>query len=812
MKNRLLIAVILTIFLGVTVSAIANPAAVYCEEMGYEFRIDKTAQGEQGICVVEDKYEFDAWDFFKGKVGQEYSYCTERGYLTEVRKDGKNPYSKEYAVCVPSKSFLRMFSNNQEEVSMSDLIGLQERLGDDEREEFEFPEAEKAGSSRSVKSSDATDLPAYFDWRDKDGEDWMTSVKSQGTSCNSCIVFSSTGVVEAQVNIDSNNPNKDLDLSEQQPICRDVISCEDGGWISAVLNFIRDFGITSEDDLPYTGDYTPCNLTTSSEGLTFIEEWDIIEDSPWLSYNHEEQEAIVKQALIKKGPLATKIYMSGEFDDDQIYRCDSLSKKHAGIIVGYSDTGDVHTSYWIVKNSWGNTWNADGYFKVGWDGYYEGFEMSHCAILGSAPVYAKSGAEEQTCELPVSADLLGHYHYNAGGKDVAVLRDYAYLGGDCLDSIDISDKANPKQADSMCFGGYNQRTYHVTLIDENSLYVSTEAYGFKIINISDPHNLEVIGEFDNNPNKSINLGDTNGIFVKDDYAYVASRNDGLKIVDISNLDEINEVGRFSDEGYAEAVDVVGDHAYVADGWRGLDIIDVSDKTNPTKVGELDLIGDAMDIEIKGNYAYIAEWGEGLNIIDVSNSENPVSVAEISTGGFTNEGFAGSLDISGDYLYLTAWKQGLFIIDISNPENPVEIFQYYNSGSYNGVYVDDEYVYIAKDNYTYDRVNGWGTQGKGLDIIKINFDSCSPEPVSLSLPASYFSEPAGALQPALVQEKTRSKKSKSKKTLTSFSSFDAEVEENINELQIICLSKSNSEREITNFERLINFLKSLIKLS
>jgi hypothetical protein len=35
---------------------------------------------------------------------------------------------------------------------------------------------------------------------------------------------------------------------------------------------------------------------------------------------------------------------------------------HGVVIAGYSDSG----GYWIIKNSWGSTWNGDGYFKIGY--------------------------------------------------------------------------------------------------------------------------------------------------------------------------------------------------------------------------------------------------------------------------------------------------------------------------------------------------------------------------------------------------------------------------------------------------------------
>jgi hypothetical protein len=50
-------------------------------------------------------------------------------------------------------------------------------------------------------------------------------------------------------------------------------------------------------------------------------------------------------------------------DGAGIYRCtDDSIIDHAVVIAGYDEAG----GYWIVKNSWGSSWNGDGYFKVGY--------------------------------------------------------------------------------------------------------------------------------------------------------------------------------------------------------------------------------------------------------------------------------------------------------------------------------------------------------------------------------------------------------------------------------------------------------------
>ncbi len=68
-------------------SARKNPAACYCEAMGYEYTIEITAQGERGYCTLPDNRKVDAWEFVLGKVGQEYSYCEQNGYEMKTVDD-----------------------------------------------------------------------------------------------------------------------------------------------------------------------------------------------------------------------------------------------------------------------------------------------------------------------------------------------------------------------------------------------------------------------------------------------------------------------------------------------------------------------------------------------------------------------------------------------------------------------------------------------------------------------------------------------------------------------------------------------------
>lgn len=81
---------------------IGNPSAIYCGLMGYDYQIttDELTGSQRGYCQMPNGVSCTGWDFYAGTCGSEYSYCAKNGYNTVAKKDGKDPFSPLYSLCV----------------------------------------------------------------------------------------------------------------------------------------------------------------------------------------------------------------------------------------------------------------------------------------------------------------------------------------------------------------------------------------------------------------------------------------------------------------------------------------------------------------------------------------------------------------------------------------------------------------------------------------------------------------------------------------------------------------------------------------
>ena len=400
MKNvmiPILASIIVFVCTGYVHAGTANPADVYCYEMGYQAKtITEQNGGQYSICVFPDEKTCDAWKFMQGTCGKEYSYCALNGYKQIVKKDGKNPFSGTYAVCV----------NGSEEIGNPlDLMGITEKLLKP------IPEDELPTSDTPSPLTNEQPLlpgmpgvpPPAFDWRTYNGFDWMTPVKNQ-SACGSCWAFSAVGTIEAKYNIYQNQPNLDINLSEEyvNADCNSNGShgcC--GGWHSSALDAIRDNGVPDENCLVYdvtnsttgygSGDCScyptpPCPATCPEGGGTnddcsmsscddacFDLEHRMVHITGRFDIGDSVDE--IKAALISHGPLSICLnwgFAAASSDGVDYCNNNTGSDTHCVVLTGWDDSlenglidgrGAPLYGAWITKNSHGNRNgpNNDGY-------------------------------------------------------------------------------------------------------------------------------------------------------------------------------------------------------------------------------------------------------------------------------------------------------------------------------------------------------------------------------------------------------------------------------------------------------------------
>ena len=223
------------------------------------------------------------------------------------------------------------------------------------------------------------DPPERWDWRNVSGDDWTTPIKDQLQDvCGSCWAFGALGGLEAMVKIWNDDPDLEVDLSEQY-----MLSCSPGGcggwyWFST-LNWVQHNGAIPEACMPYEADDTvPCDAKCADwiDHLVGIESYHRVSSDP----------ASIQNALVEYGPLPASMDVYGDFYPDYdggvyVQQSDEFVFGHCVTIVGYDDTwGGEDEGYWIVKNSWGTEWGEDGWFRIAYGEceiqknvyYYEG--------------------------------------------------------------------------------------------------------------------------------------------------------------------------------------------------------------------------------------------------------------------------------------------------------------------------------------------------------------------------------------------------------------------------------------------------------
>lgn len=371
LKRYFTISFILGVYVTNSYSA-GNPAAIYCERMGYEYVIETNSEGKSvGMCKLPDGSKVNAWDFFKGKVKPEYSYCKKAGYDIVSEEEIQGSYTTQTAYCV--KGTTLRSGDSESKVAMVDLM---------EKEGFNLFNYSKL-TDTVVKPYNpglvyapgrpTSEFPETFDARE---EGYMNEPRNQG-ALGSCWAFAAAGVLESEFNKLFNfRGEKRISLSESfivyclggnpnltTPIyeanCIDNDSIKDGGNPCKAMNEISENGVCKLKDFEYR--------ITPPEECTHWNDPKIYTPSGRSQYVFDIDD--LKSAIYNQGSVCICIhtqknfhnYVSGIYD----LRTDhsDTTGSHAVCLVGWGV--ENNTEYWILRNSWGTeSWGENGYMKL----------------------------------------------------------------------------------------------------------------------------------------------------------------------------------------------------------------------------------------------------------------------------------------------------------------------------------------------------------------------------------------------------------------------------------------------------------------
>lgn len=250
---------------------------------------------------------------------------------------------------------------------------LTDMTPEEQLEYYQVMEPQKCSATASPRKNIVGEIPDSFDWRD---HEMVSPVKDQ-QKCGSCWTFSTTGAMEAHYKIAH---GEEVLLSEQElvdcpdPEVYDTHGCN-GGLPSYAFNFIHEFGLETENDYPYRAHDHTCMFDKTKERVTT--------SGPFNLTAGDEQQ--LKEVIATVGPVSVAFQVVSDFMNYKsgVYSSSDCKNtvddvNHAVLAVGYGTEDGV--DYWLVKNSWSETWGDEGYFKI-----QRGVNMCGIAMCNSYP-------------------------------------------------------------------------------------------------------------------------------------------------------------------------------------------------------------------------------------------------------------------------------------------------------------------------------------------------------------------------------------------------------------------------------------------
>jgi cathepsin L len=292
---------------------------------------------------------FEEFEGFKLRHGKMYKDAREESFRLKIFADNKHRIAKHNKLFAQGLHNFSLAMNKYGDLLPQEFVSVMNGFKQSKL-------LQKKHVGITYLSPTNVNIPKEWDWRD---HGYVTPVKDQG-QCGSCWAFSATGSLEGQ---HYRKSKKMVSLSEQNLVdCSGKFGNEgcNGGLMDNAFQYVKENGgIDTEDSYPYDARDEDCHYNPKNSGAT---------DSGYVDVASGNEKKL-QEALATVGPISIAIDASQEtfqFYSHGIYdepHCSSTELDHGVLAVGYG-TDKKGRDYWIVKNSWGESWGDKGYILM----------------------------------------------------------------------------------------------------------------------------------------------------------------------------------------------------------------------------------------------------------------------------------------------------------------------------------------------------------------------------------------------------------------------------------------------------------------
>ncbi|MCB1225196.1 MAG: hypothetical protein KDK99_05230 [Verrucomicrobiales bacterium] len=261
--------------------------------------------------------------------------------------------------------------------------------------------------------------------------------------------------------------------------------------------------------------------------------------------------------------------------------------------------------------------------------------------------------------------------------DAAVSGDsLVVIGSGKLHTFDLTDPTQPRHLGSLDGLGNTRQI----VVRDDIAYISSREYGVYLVSIADRAHPQLLNHYD-----SIELA--TGLALAGDVLFVACRQYGVEFVDVSDPRQPRHLSTVL-TGEAQSVTYHDGYLY-AGVWASSEIVtvDARDARAPKIVSKTPLDGYGDGVEVRDGILYAATGhhsrlphaeeeepgygtGHGLEMFDLTDPANPQFLGRIKFPPFYTIGNdMWSVSVINGHAFVADTHNGIFVVDVRDPRHP-----------------------------------------------------------------------------------------------------------------------------------------------